>query len=148
MSKSPREELALKLQDHEYLQFYGAELAKTEVAVKIARARMLSNLTQKELSEKLNISQPYIAKLEQGEANPTIGTIGRVLAVMGYRMLIEFEVFDNNYNTKKEKTSTNSTRDYKPTTTCGLSGYEISQNIPAASADDTLNIWESCYACV
>ena len=43
-------------------------------------------MTQKQFAEKLEKSQPYIAKLESGAANPTIGAIGSMLAVVGLRL--------------------------------------------------------------
>ncbi|MYK36123.1 MAG: helix-turn-helix transcriptional regulator, partial [Chloroflexi bacterium] len=37
------------------------------------------------LAERARVSQAYIAKLERGDANPTIGHIGRLLACMGLK---------------------------------------------------------------
>jgi predicted transcriptional regulator len=48
-------------------------------------------MTQPQLSKILNVSQPYIAKLEAGEANPTIGIIGGILGVLGYRFTANME---------------------------------------------------------
>lgn len=90
MSSTPRQDLIDRLQDPEYAKRYGAEQARVDFAVTLAKARNSINITQKELSEKLDISQPYIAKLEGGETNPTLGSIGKILAVLGYRLATDF----------------------------------------------------------
>ena len=89
MNRTPREDLIDRLKDPEYAKLYGAENAKVDFAITLAKARKGANLTQKGLSEKLGISQPYVAKLEGGEANPTLGTIGSLLATLGYRLVTQ-----------------------------------------------------------
>ena len=139
MDNSPREELMLKLQDTEYLKLYGIEQAKAETAIKLARARILSNLTQKELSEKLNISQPYIAKLEQGEANPTLGKIGEIFAAMGYRVTINFERF-NQVPMEKCASAPDRTFYSSQDISAGNSSNDtVSLDEPIARAEDTFN---------
>ena len=73
------------LKDVEYRQEFGSEIAKLEVAAALADARETAGMTQLALAERANVSQAYIAKLERGDANPTIGHIGRLLACMGLR---------------------------------------------------------------
>lgn len=89
MFRTPREDLLERLKDPEYAKLYGAERAKVDFAATLTKARKSTNLTQKTLAEKLGISQPYIAKLEAGEANPTLGTVGSVLATLGYRLVTQ-----------------------------------------------------------
>jgi transcriptional regulator with XRE-family HTH domain len=84
-----REDLERELHDPEFRKLYGAAEAKSELAVAIAEARHSVGLTQEEMSKKTSVSQPYIAKLEGGEANPTIGTIGSMLSIMNLRLVIE-----------------------------------------------------------
>ena len=76
-----------RLTNLEYAKKYGAEMAKLDFALTLTKTRTQYNLTQSELAEKLQTSQPYIAKLEGGEANPTIGTVGSLLAVLGLRLV-------------------------------------------------------------
>ena len=45
-------------------------------------ARELMNLTQSALAELAGTSQAYIARLERGDANPTIGNVGRLFSCM------------------------------------------------------------------
>jgi len=89
MNRTPRQDLVDRLKDPEYAKLYGAEQAKVDFAITLAKARKSANLTQKGLSEKLGISQPYVAKLEGGEANPSLGTIGSLLATLDYRLVTQ-----------------------------------------------------------
>ena len=84
-----RQELEKELNDIEFKKMYGEAEAKSELALSIANARKILNITQGELSQCLGVSQPYIAKIEGGEANPTIGRIGSMLAIMDLRLEIK-----------------------------------------------------------
>ena len=81
--RTPTQDLINLLENIEYAKLYGSESAKTSLAITLSRARRDLNMTQKQFAEKLEKSQPYIAKLESGAANPTIGAIGSMLAVVG-----------------------------------------------------------------
>lgn len=89
MNRTPRQDLVDRLKDPEYAKSYGAEQAKVDFAITLAKARKSANLTQKGLSKKLGISQPYVARLEGGDANPTLGTVGSLLAMLGYRLVTQ-----------------------------------------------------------
>ncbi|WP_373070895.1 helix-turn-helix domain-containing protein [Gemmatimonas sp.] len=49
----------------------------------VQEARQLAHLTQRELAERVGTSQSAIAKLEQGDANPTIDTLARCTEAAG-----------------------------------------------------------------
>lgn len=72
--------MAARLEDVEYRREYGSENAKFEAALALAHVRELAGLTQAALAVQAGVSQAYIAKLERGDANPTIGHLGRMLA--------------------------------------------------------------------
>ena len=72
----------LWLQDIEYRKEFGSERAKLEMAAALTYAREVMNMTQSALAELAGTSQAYIARLERGDANPTIGNIGRLFACM------------------------------------------------------------------
>jgi transcriptional regulator with XRE-family HTH domain len=91
MNKRFDTDLQRRLSDSEFAKEFGAELAKSEVAVALTRARLTCDVTQADLANKLGTSQSYIAKLERGDANPTIGMIGKVLAFMGLRLKVHTE---------------------------------------------------------
>ena len=87
MAMEPREDLKLELQDPEFAKLYGADQARVQLALALVAARSKLGLKQREIADKLGSSQPYIAKLEKGDANPTIGKIGGMLALLGLRLI-------------------------------------------------------------
>lgn len=82
MTRTFASDLKQKLQDPEFAKMFGAAQAKSSFALTLATARAKSGLTQKELAHKAGVSQAYIAKLEGGEANPTLERIGSLLATL------------------------------------------------------------------
>lgn len=87
MVRTPEGDLEQELRDPEYAKLYGASDIKAEIAITLAEARHAAKKTQKEVADAMSLSQPYVARLEGGEANPTIGTIGSLLAVMGFKLV-------------------------------------------------------------
>jgi len=82
-----RADLEVKLRNPAFAKGYGAEAAKTDYAFTLSQARLRTRVTQSELSGRLGTSQSYIAKLERGDANPTIGMAGKILAMLGQRLV-------------------------------------------------------------
>jgi ribosome-binding protein aMBF1 (putative translation factor) len=92
MARTPLKDLKRELEENpEFARLYGAEQAKTEFAVTLAKARRSSGMTQKELARRIGRSQPYVAKLERGDANPSLGTVGSLLAVLNLRVVMRTE---------------------------------------------------------
>jgi len=87
MTGTPTDDLLERLEDPEYAKLYGEEDAKVDFAITLTKARRSLNLTQRSLADKLGISQPYVAKLEGGEANPTLGRVGSLLAAIHLRLV-------------------------------------------------------------
>lgn len=83
MTTSFRDDLQQNLRDREFAKRFGAARAKSNFAITLAEARRQLNLTQQELATRLGVSQSYVAKLEGGEANPTLDRIGSLLAILG-----------------------------------------------------------------
>ena len=83
MTKTFEDDLREKLRDLEFAKAFGAAQAKSSFALTLAKARKNLGLTQKELANKAGVTQAYIAKLEGGEANPTLERIGSLLAMFG-----------------------------------------------------------------
>jgi len=82
MVRTFADDLKRKLKDPEFAKMFGAAQAKSSFALTLAKARAKLGLRQKELAARVGVSQAYIAKLEGGEANPTLERIGSLLAVL------------------------------------------------------------------
>ena len=89
--RTPTHDLAHRLKDLEYAKLYGSEQVKADLAITLSKARHRLNMSQKQFADKLQLSQPYIAKLEGGGANPTIGAVGAMLAVVGLSLVTHTE---------------------------------------------------------
>ncbi len=83
MTRTFEGDLKQELQDPESAKYFGAAQAKSSFAITLAEARRQLNLTQQQLATRLGVSQSYVAKLEGGEANPTLERIGSLLAIIG-----------------------------------------------------------------
>ena len=89
------------LEDIDYRKEFGSEGAKLEIAAELVNAREMMKMTQSALAEQAGTSQAYIARLERGDANPTIGNIGRLFACMWLKPRIKpipmepFESFES-----------------------------------------------------
>ncbi len=88
MNEQWKLDLIEELRDDDFSKSYGAEDAKSEFGLCLLRARKAANMTQQHLSKKLGVNQSYIAQLESGEANPTLSTVGKILAVLGLKIKI------------------------------------------------------------
>lgn len=87
MSSTLREDLQAELEVSEVADF-GEALAKVDVAFALAQARILRGVKQEDLAAKLSTTQSYIAKLERGDANPSIARVGKFLALLGFRLSV------------------------------------------------------------
>jgi transcriptional regulator with XRE-family HTH domain len=83
MTRLFRDDLEKNLRDPEFAKEFGSARAKSSFALTLAQARGRLGITQKELANMADVSQGYIAKLEGGEANPTLGRVGSLLAIIG-----------------------------------------------------------------
>ena len=61
-----------------------------EVGYSLTSARENARITQKELSQKTNIDQANISKIERGITNPSLATLKRLAHGMGMQLKIEF----------------------------------------------------------
>ena len=70
----------------------GAEKAREriETAYAILKMRHKARLSQKEVADKLNISQSAIARIEQGGQNLTIETLRKIAELFGKKVKIRF----------------------------------------------------------
>ena len=54
-------------------------------------ARGEAGLTQKELADRMETSQAYVARLESGKEKPSTRTLSRFAKATGHRVVINFE---------------------------------------------------------
>jgi transcriptional regulator with XRE-family HTH domain len=57
----------------------------------LREARLAAGLTQAELAERLGASQPVVARVESGRANPRVATFERALAAAEHRLAATLE---------------------------------------------------------
>ena len=62
-----------------------------EILDRIISLRLKSNLTQKELANKLNTKQSAISRLERGMINPTMTFLNKLATVFGKKLVVEFK---------------------------------------------------------
>lgn len=62
-----------------------------DIACRIITYRMDNNITQKQLGEKLNITQAMVSKLESGEYNPSIGFLFKIADKLGWKFQLIIE---------------------------------------------------------
>lgn len=55
----------------------------------ISEARRRAGLSQQELATRAGTSQPSLARLESGQANPTVATVERIVAAAGFQLHCE-----------------------------------------------------------
>lgn len=60
----------------------------TDIAVAVINARKDMKLTQKQLSIRCGVKQPFISRIEQGNTNVRLGTILKVIHSLGCKMEI------------------------------------------------------------
>lgn len=60
------------------------------VGEEIRRSRLAAGLSQAEVARRLDVSGPYVANVEAGRANLTIGQMANIAAAMGAGLEIHF----------------------------------------------------------
>ena len=129
--------LQKEMRDPEFAKYYGADQAKMELALAMFAARSKLKLTQSELARKLSISQPYIAKMEKGDVNPTIGHVGGLLALVGLRLTIHTDDLISDSSVTSQPLVTRTSTDIKATEDDPMIGYKI-QNATDATLSNAI----------
>lgn len=62
-----------------------------DIACKIINYRLDNDMTQKDLANKLDITQAMISKIESGEYNPTVEFLFKISKKLGWKFGITFE---------------------------------------------------------
>lgn len=61
-----------------------------DLACSIINYRIDNNITQKDLAEKLDISQAMVSKIESGDYNPSVGFLFNISKKLGLNLIVEF----------------------------------------------------------
>jgi DNA-binding XRE family transcriptional regulator len=88
------EYMAEKLRDPEYAKAHAIGRPFSNLSLNVWAYRTTAGMTQEQLAEAAEMSQPRIANIERDEANPTLMTISRIAVALGVtadRLLAEPE---------------------------------------------------------
>ena len=77
--------------DPELKSAYDALEPEYQIMKATFEARQKSNLSQKELAQKMGTSQANISKLENGELNPSIGFLDRLAKACDMHLVVGIE---------------------------------------------------------
>jgi len=81
-----------------------------EIAAELVRFRSENELSQRDLAERLGVSQPRVAKLESGEHNPDVDTLVSISRATGLEFVIDIAPSD-----RRPTLVTKKVRDRQPT---------------------------------
>ena len=85
-----RKYLEKQLQNPDFKAEWDALEPELSIMQAVIDARKESGLTQQQLAERTGISQAYISKLENGNANPSLKTLQRLASAMDKKLKISF----------------------------------------------------------
>ncbi|NCQ35632.1 helix-turn-helix transcriptional regulator [bacterium] len=86
-----KEWLDAEFKDPEFKQFYDEISIKRRVAMEIIAARQKASLTQRELAQQIGDRQQNVSRIESGEQNVTVGTLGKIAKAVGGRLIVKIE---------------------------------------------------------
>jgi transcriptional regulator with XRE-family HTH domain len=67
------------------------EITPSAFGALVRAERESQGITQTTLAEKSAVPQPNLARIEKGTANPTLRTMGRIAAALGYRLVLRLD---------------------------------------------------------
>lgn len=79
-----------KLNNPAFKQAYNELEVEYAIMNEMLKAREALGMSQQELSTKTGITQPDISKLENGKANPSIGTLKKIAGAFGKKLVVQF----------------------------------------------------------
>ncbi|MEO8925888.1 MAG: helix-turn-helix transcriptional regulator [Caulobacteraceae bacterium] len=77
-------------EDPAYQEAYDELEAEFALASSLIEARAAAGLSQEDIAKRMRTSQPAVARLEGGKANPSLSTLRRYAAAAGARLEIVF----------------------------------------------------------
>lgn len=87
-----------ELADDETKELLELDSILVGISLKLINFRLSNDLSQKQLAEKLQISQSMVSKLESGDYNPTVDQLWRLSKKLGWKfeLLLENDVIETN----------------------------------------------------
>ena len=85
-----QEHIKEKLKNPEFKEEYDALEEEYEIIRQIIHTRISAGLTQKELAEKIGTRQSNVSRIENGNSNPSIGTLRRIAQATGKKLKVSF----------------------------------------------------------
>lgn len=92
-------DLVNELTDDDLKQLFELDDILTDISLKIINYRIDNDLSQKQLADKLGISQSMVSKLESGEYNPTVEQLWKISKKLGWNFKVIME--DENNDTQQ-----------------------------------------------
>ncbi|NLW11658.1 MAG: helix-turn-helix transcriptional regulator [Clostridiaceae bacterium] len=80
-----------KMQNPEFKAAWEDSEAECNLIRAMIKARKSVGLTQEQLSARTGIDQAILSRIENGKANPSIGTLQKLAKGLGKRLVIEFK---------------------------------------------------------
>lgn len=77
------------LRDKKIAEEYGKLKPYFQLVSKLIEARLKKGLTQEEVAKRMQTKQSAIARLESGNANPTIAFLERYIEATGFKLIIQ-----------------------------------------------------------
>lgn len=82
--------LAEQLKDPEFRKYWEEDEAEFQLRLAIIDARNETGMTQEQLARASGLNQRVISRIQTGNANPTLRTIGRLAKGFGKKLEIRF----------------------------------------------------------
>jgi DNA-binding XRE family transcriptional regulator len=80
-------------QDPEFQAIYEEEAAKSALWLQLVEARLAAGLTQKQLAERLGVSQAQVARIEKEDYDAyTLTTLRKYVAALGEGFSLEIQI--------------------------------------------------------
>lgn len=83
--------LKQQLEDKEFADLWERSDPFFQAGDLLIKLRAHLGLSQEEIAAKSGLKRPYISRVESGDANPTVGTLGRILTAIGFRLKLDAE---------------------------------------------------------
>ena len=91
-AKTHKEVLKGLLRDRRFRSGYEEELKRLHIAQRLVELRQSRHLTQTELARRIGASQPFIAKVESGQAhNFNLETLAKIASALSSELEIRFK---------------------------------------------------------